>query len=79
MKGKQLDLESTPAGNEALQAENATGRRFLGVHFLCCDVYTRVYVNRDATAYVGNCPKCAKQVRFQIGAGGTDSRFFQAS
>jgi hypothetical protein len=50
----------------------------VGIHFVCCDVYTRVYINRDATAYEGNCPKCAKRVRLRIGPGGTDSRFFTA-
>jgi hypothetical protein len=54
------------------------GRKFVGVHFVCCDAYTRVYINRDETAYEGNCPKCAKKVRLQIGPGGTDSRFFSA-
>jgi hypothetical protein len=50
----------------------------VGVHFVCCDVYTRVYVNRHQTAYEGNCPKCGKKVRLQIGPGGTDARFFTA-
>jgi hypothetical protein len=53
-------------------------RRFVGVHFVCCDVYTRVYVNRDQTAYEGNCPKCARRVTLRIGPGGTDARFFTA-
>ena len=50
----------------------------MGVQFKCCDVYSRVYINRDETAYEGNCPKCAKRVRLAIGPGGTDSRFFTA-
>src|SRR3977135_2855482 len=54
------------------------GRRFVGVQFTCCDVYSRVYINRDETAYQGNCPKCAKRVRLSIGHGGTDARFFTA-
>ena len=51
---------------------------FVGVQFACCDVYTRVYINRDETAYEGRCPKCGKKVRLAIGPGGTDSRFFTA-
>jgi hypothetical protein len=37
-----------------------------------------VYVNRDETAYDGNCPRCAKRVRLRIGPGGTNARFFTA-
>jgi hypothetical protein len=76
MAGEHLDLSSdcpakTTGGGRAT-------RKFVGVHFICCDSYTRVYINRDETAYEGNCPKCAKKVRLLIGPGGTDSRFFSA-
>ncbi|MDR0869176.1 MAG: hypothetical protein LBN39_00125 [Planctomycetaceae bacterium] len=53
-------------------------RRFIGVRFNCCGVYVRVYVNKDGTAYEGRCPKCYKPVKFKIGTGGTDNRFFDA-
>ena len=76
MVGEHLDLTD---GGEQRQAGSKCGsRRFVGVHFICCDVYTRVYINRESTAYEGNCPKCAKRVRLQIGPGGTDARFFTA-
>jgi hypothetical protein len=80
MAGEHLDLTddaSRPGGRRGEDASSA-GRRFVGVHFVCCDVYTRIYLNRDATAYAGNCPKCAKRVRLRIGPGGTDARFFTA-
>jgi hypothetical protein len=78
MAGENLDLTSggTPAGPDNSRA--TAGRRFVGVHFVCCDVYTRVYVNRDETAYEGKCPRCAKRVTLRIGPGGTDARFFAA-
>lgn len=78
MAGEHLDLssEGPPVGGRA--AESAAGRKFVGVQFACCDVYSRVYINRDATAYEGRCPKCAKPVRLEIGPGGTDARFFTA-
>jgi hypothetical protein len=77
MGGEHLDIVDDPF-DKAGADSSAAGRRFVGVHFTCCDVYTRVYVNREQTAYEGNCPKCAKRVRLPIGPGGTDSRFFTA-
>lgn len=78
MAGENLDLSSDVVGMPPKAASEGASRRFVGVHFVCCDVYTRVYVNRDETAYEGNCPKCAKRVTLRIGPGGTDSRFFTA-
>ena len=75
MSGQNLDLSSDGPAQRSIKA---SGRKFVGVHFTCCDAYTRVYVNRQRTAYEGNCPKCARRVRLQIGPGGTDSRFFTA-
>ena len=75
MSGENLDLSSDPpSGRE----RGTPGRLFVGVHFACCDVYCRVYINRQSTAYEGKCPKCSKRVRLRIGPGGTDSRFFTA-
>jgi len=76
-KGQQLDLTSD--ANPGPTTGPRDRNRFLGIHFACCDVYSRVYANRDQTAYLGNCPGCAKRVEFQIGSGGTDSRFFKVS
>lgn len=78
MKGKHFDLSSDvgPAGGE----KPAVGKRqFVGIQFTCCQVYTRIYVNRQGTAYEGNCPKCSKRVTIKVGPGGTDSRFFTVS
>ena len=78
MSGEHLDLSTDgPTANRS-GANQSGERKFVGVTFACCDVYSRVYINRDQTAYEGNCPKCAKRVRLRIGPGGSDSRFFTA-
>jgi hypothetical protein len=76
-RGQNLDLTDDPRtkGSEPL---SVGGRRFVGIHFVCCGAYARVYVNRDDTAYEGSCPRCGKKVRLVIGPGGTDARFFSA-
>ena len=53
-------------------------RPFLGIHFKCCSVYSRIYKNKEGTAYEGRCPKCGALVRVPIGSEGTRSRFFVA-
>ena len=82
MSGEHLDLSSdpeTPGGHlEDGGRQRGPSRRFLGVHFACCDVYSRVYINREETAYVGACPRCGGRVRVPIGPGGTAARFFRA-
>jgi len=73
--GENLDLSS---GDDFSRSQKSQARRFLGIRFACCDVYTRVYVNRTETAYEGCCPKCGKRVNITIGEGGTGDRFFTA-
>ncbi len=62
--------------DQPAQPNQSSGRPFLSVHFACCGVYCRVYRNGDGTAYVGQCPRCAKPVRFRVGREGTDQRSF---
>ena len=53
-------------------------RKYLGIKFDCCGTYARIYQNKEGTAYVGRCPKCLRQIRINIGEGGTTNRFFRA-
>ena len=76
MPGEHLDLSSDP--NPRPPFHGGERRRFLGIHFACCDVYTRIYVNHGETAYQGHCPKCSRPVRITIGPGGSGHRFFTA-
>ena len=75
VKGNHLDLSSDP-GTAPPQSGPADVRRFVGIKFACCDLYSRIYVNRAGNAYEGYCPHCSKPVRIRIAPGGTDSRFF---
>ncbi len=53
-------------------------KKFLGILFECCNVYRRVYINKEKNAYEGRCPKCGGEVRVLIGSEGTDARIFRA-
>lgn len=76
MPGEFVDLASEPA---ATAVRTPSQKRYLGIHFYCCDVYHRILLNRDGTAYQGHCPRCARPVRVAVGPGGTDQRFFRVS
>lgn len=56
----------------------AEKRQFLGIMFECCNVYGRIYKNKEGTAYIGKCPKCLKNVMVKVGKEGTNNRFFRA-
>ncbi len=77
MSGEFLDLSSDAEPQPDSRAGEGA-RPFIGVRFACCDVYTRIYVNSERSAYVGNCPRCSRRIQMKIGPGGTDSRFFTA-
>lgn len=77
MAGEHLDLSSEPDSAQTAESEQK-GRKFVGITFACCSVYSRAYINGERTAYVGHCPKCSRRVDLKIGPGGTDSRFFTA-
>ena len=51
---------------------------FLGIMFECCNVYGRIYKNKEGTHYQGKCPRCLRELKIKIGEGGTTNRFFRA-
>jgi hypothetical protein len=54
-------------------------RKYLGVLFEECNVYSRIYLNKDGSAYVGFCPKCARKIVLKVGEDGTDCRLFRSN
>ncbi|MBT4097304.1 MAG: hypothetical protein HOC05_00990 [Gemmatimonadetes bacterium] len=57
----------------------AESRKYLGIHFQCCNVYVRAYIDKQGKKYTGQCPRCHKRVDVKVGEGGTNARFFNAS
>ena len=53
-------------------------RKFIGILFECCNVYRRIYINKNGNAYEGRCPLCYAKVKVAIGPHGTDQRIFKA-
>ena len=51
-------------------------KEFIGVVFKCCNVYSRIYLNQDKTAFVGWCPKCAAKLSVRVSPEGSPDRFF---
>ena len=60
------------------KTKNRATRPFVGVHFECCNVYTRIYRDPHQREYVGRCPNCLRQVRLRVGKEGTTARMFHA-
>ena len=65
-------------GSAARSGTDREGRPWISVYFECCRAYVRIYRNKEATAYVGWCPKCARKATVLIGRDGTATRFFRA-
>lgn len=65
-----MDASPHPAADKS--------RPHLGVHFVNCHVYGRLYRNAGGTAYIGRCPRCGAPLQVPVGQGGTTQRFFIA-
>ncbi len=73
-----VEIGGRQPGGDAPAPERTPTRPFISVHFDCCKVFARVYINRDRSAYVGWCPRCARKVTARIGPDGTTARIFRA-
>lgn len=72
----KLDIAGLNKSDKNAADPNASARPFLRVLFRCCNVYQRVYRDPTTPTYNGRCPKCGGIIRFRVGEGGTDQRFF---
>lgn len=61
-----------------MDKDKKAGRPYVGIFFTCCKVYSRIYLNKQGTAFVGWCPKCAAKVEMKVSPTGSTSRFFVA-
>lgn len=61
-----------------MEKDRGTQRPSVGIYFRCCRVYARVYLNKQGTAFVGWCPRCAARVEMKVSPTGSTSRFFFA-
>jgi hypothetical protein len=53
-------------------------KKFLGIQFLGCNTYGRLYPNKENSHFVGRCPRCGLTLKVKIGEGGLNDRFFRA-
>ena len=74
----RLDIVEATGLSQSRETESRHLRRWIGVRFECCDVYTRIYRQQNADAYEGQCPTCGCPVRVRVGAEGLNTRFLTA-
>jgi len=59
-------------------ARPVKGRKFIGVKFECCGVYSRIYFDEKRNGYFGCCPLCRRPVNVRVDPEkGIDARFFR--
>jgi hypothetical protein len=58
--------------------KKASKRPFIGVIFKCCNIYSRIYINKKKSAFVGWCPKCGAKMEVLISPTGKKKNFFIA-
>ncbi len=59
-------------------APESGGRPWIGIHFECCGVYTRVYRHPDSRRYLARCPSCGRSITIRVAPDGMQGRFFRA-
>jgi len=60
------------------EKDSVTGRSYIGVHYECCQVYSRVYLKQEQKKQISHCPKCGNAFHIKFSENGTDSPFWLA-
>ncbi|MCG8407191.1 MAG: endonuclease Q family protein [Phycisphaerales bacterium] len=72
-------VSSVEADVSGFESEDATNERpWVGVHFECCGVYTRVYRDAEARQYDGRCPRCGRPIKIGVGPQGIQAKVLRA-
>ena len=84
-RGERLNLTSDPeapapeaSDPPAASPPHSPARPYVAINFACCGVYTKIYLNKQGTAYHGACPKCCRPATIRVSDEGTDDRHFVA-
>ncbi len=63
---------------EMIDEKRKAPRPSVGIYFKCCRVYSRISLNKQGTAFVGWCPRCAAKIEMKVSPTGSTDRFFFA-
>lgn len=72
-----MDVSEHPQHAASTPTPAAGARPWLGVRFVCANQYRRIYRSAAADAYLARCPSCGRCVRFRVGEGGLNHRFYE--
>jgi phage terminase large subunit GpA-like protein len=58
--------------------ESIPKRPYVGMHFKCCNVYARIYLDAKQMHFRGGCPRCGRQVQLKATPSGSKANFWEA-
>ena len=73
-----MSVEGKKNGHRTGRDSVRRNRPYVHMLFVCCNVYSRLYINKKGTAYEGYCPRCLKRAYLKISRRGSLSKFFIA-
>ncbi|MFQ5429175.1 MAG: hypothetical protein ACE5E1_02595 [Phycisphaerae bacterium] len=75
--GQGFDIVFPPEA-ETTGERTPCRRPWVGVHFECCGVYSRIYRRPEARQYEGRCPQCGLPIRIRVGPNGIRAKVLRA-